>query len=540
MFRINTFALTLSISSILLINGQRIEYLNGLLEDQLCTLDSGSYGRCRKISDCAADFEIHRRDKTVLKVCSFASHAQSHVICCSQHLDSNSQLSIGEQTTKLYSTMRPSLITRTDQTTTRTDRTTTFIDQTTQRIVRTTTRPIRTTTTERTSTKIYQTTPRITQTTTEPYLNFREDQDEVFDIKNDPNRYEISTTEQINKNIDLIDVDSCQDELLKYRIQWINTNHFGKAMADKIIPLNKENCDFLTELNQQSGTTTQNFYSCRLARGRYFIINNSKRRPEVPKVREGFRPNMAAIGWTDKIGGITYRCFGSIVTEKFIVTAAHCQDLDDLRPNTVRVGDRYLMSRKDDENAQQLKIQEFTVHTNYKPTLDYNDIAMIETVERIVFNNFVVPSCIGNLYNSNENENTVSGYGDDDDGSLMNVLMEMNVEVIDNSECNKVYGKDQQLPWGIIDSQICVRSKATRKEINETCFGESGSPLQFKSSHDIKEDDYGSDYISTTYETSTIIGIQSFSTSCAFDIPSVYTRLESYTDWMRSVIEKSI
>ena len=38
---------------------------------------------------------------------------------------------------------------------------------------------------------------------------------------------------------------------------------------------------------------------------------------------------MAAIGWTDKNGKITYRCFGSIVTEKFIVTAAHCQDLEE-------------------------------------------------------------------------------------------------------------------------------------------------------------------------------------------------------------------
>lgn len=50
----------------------------------------------------------------------------------------------------------------------------------------------------------------------------------------------------------------------------------------------------------------------------------------------------------------------------------------------------------------------------------------------------------------------------------MNVLMEMNVEIIPNSECDKIYGKDKQLPSGIIDSQICVRSKASRKEMNDT------------------------------------------------------------------------
>ena len=68
---------------------------------------------------------------------------------------------------------------------------------------------------------------------------------------------------------------------------------------------------------------------CRLVRGRYFIIDNSKKIPEEPKIKEGFRPNMAAIGWKHKSGKISYRCFGSIITEKFVVTAAHCQDLEE-------------------------------------------------------------------------------------------------------------------------------------------------------------------------------------------------------------------
>jgi secreted trypsin-like serine protease len=64
--------------------------------------------------------------------------------------------------------------------------------------------------------------------------------------------------------------------------------------------------------------------------------------------------------------------------------------------------------------------------------------------------------------------------------------------------------------------------------------------LQFRSIHDIKDDDFESNYLSTSYETSTLIGIQSFSTSCALDIPSVYTRIEAYRDWMRSVIENEV
>ncbi|XP_070500663.1 serine protease Hayan-like [Chironomus tepperi] len=596
MYTVSTFALTLSISSILLITGQRIEYLNGLYEDQQCPLESGSYGRCRKISDCLTDFEIHRRDKTVLKVCSFSSNPQSHLICCSQNVNENEQIYDSEQTTKSQPIIRPAVTTTTlvptttttpawstttDQTTTTTERTTTRPVQTTTTTERTTARPVRTTTRrtttrpattttttttdriianirsttrpiwlateEQTTTKRIRTTTRIRKTTststTEPTLNFRGEEDDNREgqgqdqdgIKYDPYQ---TTTEQMEEEFDLIDFESCRDGLLKYRNQWINTNNFGNALADKVIPLNNENCDLLNQWNLESGTTTQNFYSCRPARGRYFLINNSKRQPEKPKVREGFRPNMAAIGCILNNGKTSYRCYGSIVTEKFIVTAAHCRDLEDLPPpTTVRVGDRYLTSLQDDENAQQLKILEFIVHPKYTPTLDYNDIAMIETAERIIFNNFVVPACIGGVNDVKVNDSTVSGYADDADGNLMNTLMEMDVEIIPNSECNKFYGKDQQLPSGIVNSQICVRGKATRKDINDTCFGESGSPLQFSSTHDINDENYESEYILTTYETSTLIGIQSFSTSCALDIPSVYTRLDFYRDWIRSVIE---
>lgn len=236
---INTFALALSLSSILLVTGQKIEYLNGLFENQLCPLDTGSFGRCRKISDCQTDFENHRRDKTVLKICSFSNTPQSHLICCSQNFESEDF----DQTTKSHTTSRPFI-------------TTTRPVQTTTRTYRTTTRVYRTTTPDQTTTEVYRTTPRIVIHTTEPSINFREDQDDLLEIKKDLVYLDTSTiTEQSDEDINLVDFESCRDGLLQYRTQWINTNHFAIAMANKILPLNKENCDLLDQLNKESGIT---------------------------------------------------------------------------------------------------------------------------------------------------------------------------------------------------------------------------------------------------------------------------------------------
>ena len=96
-------------------------------------------------------------------------------------------------------------------------------------------------------------------------------------------------------------------------------------------------------------------------------------------------------------------------------------------PDLARLGDRYLLTSEDDEIAQQVKIEKFISHPGYKSLYKYDDIALIKTVEEIIFNKFVVPSCIADLGAEHiatyqEKTWTVAGYGEVNKGFEPNHL----------------------------------------------------------------------------------------------------------------------
>ncbi|XP_070504682.1 venom protease-like [Chironomus tepperi] len=346
--------------------------------------------------------------------------------------------------------------------------------------------------------------------------------------------------------LDLIDFETCTNELLKFRQNKINIDHFSKAFEEGLMPKNRENCDFINK-----DLSSDHFWD-----DAHPICHNHNDYFEVMTVpivngqlvRKGDRPNMAAIGWTQKNKTILYQCGGSIINERYIVTAAHCRIVDNKAPDLVRLGDRYLFTDEDDEIAQQVRIEKIISHPDYTPPIYYNDIALIKTVERIIFNKFVVPSCIADLNSKHDAQYkksnwTVAGYGQTENIDSSNILLDIETKFFPYDKCNHSFSDDPDLPRGIIDSQLCVKSDG--KIINDTvifpdaCQGDSGSPLQYKIAVEVFPDDFNKTFISQDYYSSNVIGIVSFGAGCAYDGPSVYTKLSYYRDWMRNVIQKN-
>lgn len=136
----------------------------------------------------------------------------------------------------------------------------------------------------------------------------------------------------------------------------------------------------------------------------------------------------------------------------------------------------------------------------------------------------VLPACVASGYPSTEYFEA-AGYGQNGSGLQTNKLSKVQLKFTPMEKCQKSYES-------VIlssDTQLCAQSYRDDIEEQDTCYGDSGSPLQFMNSNYIADD-------GQTYEVPTIVGITSFGIGCAYGHPSVYVKVSNYIDWLESVI----
>ncbi|PSN31833.1 hypothetical protein C0J52_20870 [Blattella germanica] len=246
-------------------------------------------------------------------------------------------------------------------------------------------------------------------------------------------------------------------------------------------------------------------------------------------------PHLAAVGFIRRFKQY-WLCGGTLITKRYVLTAAHCLEDKKYRsygkPVNVRLGDLDLKSSVDDSHAQNIDIMRRIPHPEYKHPMKYNDIALLELKQDAVFNNFVKPACLHRTHDIKETKAVVSGWGTAERNVTVpgqQKLRKVEIDLHPLDKC-KVFleGKDVSsiLSEGLKDdSMICSGVLAGGKD---SCDGDSGGPLQLAA---------------TSAECSAeIIGVVSFafSSECGQkEVPAIYTRVSKYVPWIESITNSS-
>lgn len=252
---------------------------------------------------------------------------------------------------------------------------------------------------------------------------------------------------------------------------------------------------------------------------------------------KGEFPHMTAIGYRSSDGSVTFSCSGSLISDQFILTVAHCSEIDGEAPSFVRLGDQNLNHREDGMNELDVDIDEFISHEGFNSSSYYYDIAVIRLSESVKFSKFIRPACLVQPSNSDFSKVIASHWAISD--QMSNELTKAEFVVVDNERCNSLI-RSKKLKDGVVNSQLCAGTLSREKEsckggkvtkryfiINDiqlNIFPGSGGAIQ------IIEPDNPCLYH--------IVGVTSFgSWFCGLNNqPDIFTRVSSYLDWIEQKV----
>ena len=229
-------------------------------------------------------------------------------------------------------------------------------------------------------------------------------------------------------------------------------------------------------------------------------------------------------------------CGATIISEEWILTGAHCMFGIPKEELGILVGDNDLYSISNEQKF--IRVKEMIIHPDFNvPTPLNNDIGLLRLATPITFTRYISPLCLpafgetgfgGSAFGNSSSTTsmldtsgleivgknaTVLGWGMiNDDGVYADSLRGVQVEILDNDVCNRLYGI-------MTETMMCTSGSNGRS----TCYGDSGGPAV------IQQPD-------GTYVQ---VGILAFGAlaGCEKGYPSGQVLVHKYIDWIQAITE---
>lgn len=246
-------------------------------------------------------------------------------------------------------------------------------------------------------------------------------------------------------------------------------------------------------------------------------------------------PWMALLEY-DTPKGMKFACGGSLINNRYVLTAAHCINGRNLPRDwnlvNVRLGEYDTDTDIDCFTSEGIKdctdppitvpVAEKIVHKDYLPesSSQHHDIALLRLSRDVSYTGSIKPVCMptsAEFLNKNYTgiEMTVAGWGKTENSSFSNVLLKLQITVKADRACSGLYGS--RVNWG--PGQLCVGGDRDK----DSCRGDSGGPLMIK-------------VIDSGFRNYFVAGIVSFGPSkCGLEHwPGIYTKVPMYVPWIIS------